>query len=213
MHVAERVVRIGAAPRRLDARLATPAVADGGPRWGAVVCHPHPQYGGTMDSSVVVAVVRALAQAGVATLRFDFGGVGDSEGRYDGGVAEVDDVRVALAALADAVPGDARLAVVGYSFGALVGTRAAIGDARVARVVAIGPPTTMVAWDFAAQLRVPLTIVVGDHDEYSPPDARRALEATAGGGATAVVLAGADHFLAGREREVGAAVVDALRTG
>lgn len=209
MSVTERVVRIGASPRRLDARLATPA----GAATGAVVCHPHPEYGGTMDSSVVVAVVRALTRAGVATLRFDFGGVGESEGRYDDGVAEVDDVLAAVAALGDALPGGARLAVVGYSFGALVGTRAATRSPRIARVVAIAPPTSFLPWDFAAQLRVPLTIVVGDHDQYCPPDARRALEASAGGGAQTIVLAGADHFLAGREDEVAAAVVTALASG
>ncbi len=165
-----------------------------------------------MDSSVVVAVVRALGDAGIATLRFDFGGVGRSEGRYDDGVGEVDDVLAAVTALGEALPAEAPLAIVGYSFGALVGTRAAIRSGRVARVVAIGPPTSFFPWDFATDLRVPLTIVVGDHDQYCPPDARRALEESAGGGARTVVLAGADHFLAGREAEVAAAVASALAT-
>ncbi|MCW5889550.1 MAG: alpha/beta fold hydrolase [bacterium] len=209
MTVAERAIRIGASPRRLDARLAIPA----GATTGAVVCHPHPEYGGTMDGSVVVAVARALAAAGVATLRFDFGGVGESEGRYDDGVAEVDDVLAAVAALGDALPADVPLAVAGYSFGALVGTRAATRAARVAHVVAIAPPASLAAWDFAGGLRAPLTIVVGDCDTYCPPDARRALEAAAGGGARTVVLAGADHFFAGREREVAAAVVATLTAG
>lgn len=206
--IAERAVRIGASPRRLDARLAIPAGATA----GTVVCHPHPEYGGTMDSSIVVAVVRALAASGVATLRFDFGGVGASEGRYDGGVAEVDDVLAALAALGEALPPDATLAVAGYSFGALVAARAATRTGRIARVVAIAPPTISFPWDFAAALAVPLTVVVGDRDQYCPPDARRALEAAAGGGAHTVVLAGADHFLAGREGEVARAAVTAITT-
>lgn len=206
MHVAERAILIGAAPRRLDARLATPPGATA----GAVVCHPHPEYGGTMDSSVVVAVVRALVTAGVATLRFDFAGVGRSEGAYDGGVGEVDDVLAAVTALDAALPADTPLAVVGYSFGALVGTQATLRASRVGRVVAIAPPTSFFRWDFAPHLRVPLTIVVGDHDQYCPPDARRALEEAAGGGARSVVLAAADHFLAGREADVASAVVTAL---
>src|SRR5512144_2084306 len=99
--------------------------ADGPARGGAVLCHPHPEYGGTMDVAVVVAVARALAERGWSALRFNFGGVGRSGGRYAGGTEERHDVAVAADALAARVSTDVPLALVGYSFGAWVATMAA----------------------------------------------------------------------------------------
>src|SRR6185295_8845408 len=115
----ETTVTIAAGDVRLEGRLAVPA----GATRGAVVCHPHPQYGGTMDNNVVVAVTDALRAAGLATLRFNFRGVGSSEGRHGGGAAEVGDAHAALAHLRAA--GIEDVALVGYSFGAAVAARAA----------------------------------------------------------------------------------------
>jgi alpha/beta superfamily hydrolase len=166
------------------------------------VCHPHPQYGGDMQSPVVVRVAEALAASGVATLRFNFGGVGASEGAYDGGRAERCDVGAAESALAAEVPAGTPLAVVGYSFGAWVGAAAAPGLRRVRHVVAIAPPLAMLEWSSSG----PLDVVVGDRDQYCPRDALARLDA-----ARTTILPGADHFLVGRENEVAAAVVAALR--
>jgi len=174
---------------------------DGTPHAGAVVCHPHPEYGGDMENAVVVAVARALARVGIPALRFDFGS-------FSGGSAEVEDARAALAALRDEVPAGAPLALVGYSFGAWIALRAAHEGADVAHVVAIAPPLAFFDWAFLAALRVPVAFVVGDADEFCDGARLRRVPETI----RVRVLAGADHFLVGREADVAAAVVTELGT-
>src|SRR5436853_1261877 len=135
----EETVQVADGNVTLDGRLAAPA----GATTGAVVCHPHPQYGGSMENDLVIALTEALGAAGCATLRFDFRGVGASGGRYDDGRGEVDDVRAA-AALLRARLGVPRIALVGYSFGSMMALRAGVADPDgVTGVVAIGPPTRM----------------------------------------------------------------------
>src|SRR5437899_2083890 len=113
----ERSLTINTGQRALEGRLAAPATAT---RAGAVLCHPHPEYGGSMDNAVVVTVAAALVAGGFATLRFNFGGVGQSEGAFSGGPVEIDDARAALGVLAEMLrPGDP-IILVGYSFGAWV---------------------------------------------------------------------------------------------
>jgi len=112
--------------------------AGSGPFPAAVVCHPHPLMGGTMDNTIVVAVCRVLAARGWAALRFNFRGAGRSAGSFDEGCGETDDVAGAVGFLRAKAEVDAsRLAVVGYSFGAGVGLRYAAGEnmPRVVRVL------------------------------------------------------------------------------
>ena len=155
-----------------------------------------------MDNGVVLAVVDALVKADVAALRFNFGGVGASEGRSSGqGVEEQCDVGAAEAALATHVPADVPRAIVGYSFGAWVGTRAAVGLPRIARVVAVAPPLAFFEFDFVGSLRARLDVVVGDRDQYCPRDALDRLTATHP--VQTAVLVGADHFFVGFERAAG----------
>jgi uncharacterized protein len=194
----QRALTIGRPPRPLAACLEMP---DGTPHAGAVVCHPHPEYGGDMENAVVVAVARALARVGISALRFDFG-------TFSGGGAEVEDAHTALAALRDALPAGAPLALVGYSFGAWVALRAAHEGADVAHVVAVAPPLAFLDWAFLPALRVPVAFIVGDADQFCDggrlhrvPEAIRVR-----------VLAGADHFLVRREADVAAAVVTELGT-
>ena len=192
---------IGEAPRRLEAMLHAPA---GTVRAAAIVCHPHPQYGGDMDNPVVVGVIDALVSAGIAALRFNFAGVGASEGTYDGGAQEQCDVGAAESALTDRMPKDTPLAIVGYSFGARVGARAAAGLPRVRRVVAVGPPLAFMDWSFVGALRQPFDVVVGDRDQYCSLDSVQRL------GVRTTIIAGADHFFARGEAAVGRAVADLL---
>jgi alpha/beta superfamily hydrolase len=166
-----------------------------------VVCHPHPEYGGDMDNPVVMAAVRGCLDAGWAALRFNFAGVGASGGRFSGGGEEVRDVGRALATLRDALPGAAALAIVGYSFGAWAGARAACELDGLERVIAVAPPLTFFDWSFTSDLRAPLAVIVGDRDPYCPAGHLASL-----GVAGVTTLSGADHFLAGREDEVAAAV-------
>jgi alpha/beta superfamily hydrolase len=168
------------------------------------VCHPHPEYGGDMDNPVVLAAVRGCIEAGWVALRFNFAGVGESAGRYSGGDEEVRDVVAAAATLRDALPAGAPLIVVGYSFGAWAGARAA-GEVSARRMVAIAPPLAFFDWSFAGARRVPVTIIVGDRDQYCPLDRLALLPAE-----DVTLLEGADHFLAGRDGELTAAVRAAM---
>jgi len=192
-----RALTIGRPPRALAACLEMP---DATPRAGAVVCHPHPEYGGDMENAVVVAVARGLTRVGIAALRFDFG-------EFSGGSAEVEDARTALAALRDQLPTGAPVALVGYSFGAWVAVRAAHEGADVAHVVAVAPPLAFLDWAFLPALRVPAAFVVGDADQFCDGARLRGVPESI----RVRVLAGADHFFVGREADVAAAVVTDLR--
>ncbi len=154
-----------------------------------------------MQNAVVLAAVRGCLDAGWAALRFNFAGVGASRGRYSGGAEEVRDVVAAVAVLRDVLPEGAPLAIVGYSFGAWAGARAACDIGGVSRVVAIAPPLGFFDWSFAGSLPAPLAVIVGDRDQYCPRERLVLL-----GSAELTILAGADHFLSGREGEVAAAV-------
>lgn len=168
------------------------------------MCHPHPEYGGDMDNPVVLAAVRGCVDAGWSALRFNFGGVGSSGGRYGGGAPEIDDVVAAASALREALPPGTPLAIAGYSFGAWVGAQAVARIPGVARVVAIAPPLRVFGWEFAAGLGAPLTVIAGDRDGFCPRARLDALLAATG--AEHVILEGADHFLAGWDDEVALAV-------
>lgn len=198
----ERPVRFRTGDIDLAGDLCTPA----GATRGCVICHPHPLYGGDRSSSVVVAVARTLASRGVATLRFDFRGAGASGGVHGGGIPEIEDTRAAMALLR-AETGIASVVLSGYSFGAMVAMRLAAEASdteRLLAVAAIAPPLAMMDASFARSVRVPLLLVAGDRDAYCP---REGLEELAAGcRAEAEILAGADHFFAGRESEVAEAV-------
>ncbi|HEV7731066.1 MAG TPA: alpha/beta fold hydrolase [Candidatus Binatia bacterium] len=171
------------------------------PRAAAVVCHPHPEYGGDMDNTVVTTVAAVLVAAGVAALRFNFGGVGRSEGAYGGGPAEVTDVRAAIDSIRAELP-TVPIIVVGYSFGSWVGAQAAAGAPDVTRMIAVAPPITFFDWTFATTLRVPLAVVVGDRDQFCPLARLEKLTIPT----EKAIIQGADHFFAGHTAAVAAAV-------
>jgi alpha/beta superfamily hydrolase len=123
---------------KLEAVLWTPA--DGAaPRFAAVVCHPHPLFGGTLHNKVVYQAAKALDSRGGAVLRFNFRGTGLSEGAHDRGRGERDDVHAAVEFLAGRFS-QMPLVVAGFSFGCWVGLRVGCEDARVERVIGIGAP-------------------------------------------------------------------------
>jgi hypothetical protein len=199
----EEGVTFAASGLRLEGRLALPAEA----RVAAVVCHPHPEYGGTMDSSVVAATTLALRHAGIATLRFNFRGVGVSEGRYSGSFAEVEDARAAAAVLAEKLPG-ARLVLGGYSFGAIVALRAGHDEPGIERLFAIALPAPLFEIGFLGRSTKPKLFLLGDRDQYCPFETLEAEVGKLAGENRLARLEGADHFLFGFEEQVGQAVVD-----
>ena len=172
---------------------------DATPAPGMVVCHPHPQYGGDMHNNVVDALCAAAIENGIAALRFNFRGTGNSEGRYDNGIGEQDDARAALAYLRDLPEVDPRrIALAGYSFGAAVALRATNADLRA--FVAVSLPT-MMPLD-GVTIACPSLFVLGDEDEYSDADDLTEFVRGLGPQAELKLLPGLGHFWFGVERDL-----------
>ncbi|MFP4615295.1 MAG: alpha/beta hydrolase [Thiohalorhabdus sp.] len=183
----------------LEACLTLPP--DEPPRAAVVLCHPHPRYGGTMNNKVVVYLARALRKHGAATLRFNFRGVGTSPGQFSGGPGEVADAAAAVDALATRFP-DLPLWVAGFSFGSYAGLRAAAGDARVRRLVAVAPPVAWYDFAFLEAERRPVLIVQGGADEVVDPDDVRAFRARMERDPEWLCFPEADHFFTRQVREM-----------
>lgn len=161
----------------------------------AVLCHPHPQYGGTMDDPVVDCLARTLLGAGIGVLRFNFRGVGGSPGRFDEGVGETDDLLAAVSWLRETFPNEAIWAG-GYSFGAWITWQAMSQGFTPDRAILVAPPTAAMTF---APLAPACTVdaVAGDRDDYVDSAALGAWP-----GVTAHPVAGADHFFSGRHRDL-----------
>jgi alpha/beta superfamily hydrolase len=177
------------------------------PAMAALVCHPHPQFGGTMHNKVVFRVAQALGDVGIPTLRFNFRGVGRSTGRYDAGHGEADDVRTALGFLARRYPG-AALCLAGFSFGAWVSLPVGCADPRVRQLVGVGVPVALVRAEALADCRKPKLVVQGERDEYGPLAELRPWYDAVPAPKRLVVVPGADHFFTERQAELRAAVAD-----
>ncbi len=180
---------------------------------GAVICHPHPLYGGAMDNNVVMAIAQALQDSGHSTLRFNFRGVGRSEGRYADGVGEIDDVRAALSFMRESAADErSPLILAGYSFGAWVCANALAGERSIARLILVAPPTAM--FDFSV-LRDDTAdrarhFIVGERDQFCDRDALQELFERLPEPKTMSVVPHADHFFFGCERPVIEAVKEAV---
>lgn len=191
---------------RLVGMLAIPSAAS----TAVVVCHPHPQYGGSMDNNVVCAVALHLQNAGIATLRFNFRGVDGSEGGYGNLVGEAADARAAVGFLA-ARSGIHEVALAGYSFGAMIALRVGRDHPTVDRLIGVAPPLAFFDLDFLADCRKPKLLLAGDQDEYCSRDAfQRAVRALRPP-MTVHLLPGADHFFWGFEEQIGEQVVQFMR--
>ena len=177
----------------------------GASRGGAVVCHPHPESGGTMDHPVVVELAAALAAAGFISLRFNFRGVGASQGRHGGGVPERKDLAAALEFAAQAAGPEAPLVLAGYSFGAWVAYPVACADPRVRAVLCVAPPLALLPMPAVVPSPVARWFALGDRDEFCDLRTFREWYQTQGGPREHLMLPGADHFLAGQETAVGTA--------
>ncbi len=158
---------------QLEATLRAPEA----PRAAAVVCHPHPRGGGTMNNNVVYRLAKALVDGGVAALRFNFRGVGASTGAYAEGIGEEEDARAALDFLAARHP-DLPLWMAGFSFGARVGLSVGARDARVGKLLGVGLALQMFDYGFLASCPKPKAVVQAANDEYG---GRAAIEAAVAG--------------------------------
>jgi alpha/beta superfamily hydrolase len=180
----------------------------GPPRAGtAVVGHPHPLHGGTLHNKVVYRTAQALGEGGWATLRFNFRGVGLSEGRHDAGLGETEDFRAALQEGERRAGGP--LLAAGFSFGSAVALRAVQGDPRLAAVIAVGLPLATDSGRDVPRPDVPALYVTGGRDSFGPPDL---LSRFVGDSGRIVIVPDADHFLEGRLEELQAAIAEFLDT-
>ena len=191
----------------LDGRLHVPAH----PVRAVVLCHPHPLYGGSMHSPVPLAITRTLADLAsekVAWLRFDFRGVGASEGKYDDGRGEVDDARAALAVLRREAPG-VPVSLGGHSFGSWVGLRAASVDVEVERLLLVAPSVRFFEFH-PGEVRFPgpVTVFVGDQDELLDVPEAEALAQKLG--ASLRVFEGFDHHFMKSRRAMAEAALPVL---
>jgi alpha/beta superfamily hydrolase len=180
---------------QLEALLREPA-AGAPPFAAAVVCHPHPLHGGTMNNNVVYRVAKALGDAGAAVLRFNFRGVGASTGRYADGVGEEDDARDALAFLAARHPG-VPLWMAGFSFGARVGLTVGARDPQVAKLLGVGLATNMLDFAFLETCAKPKAFIQAAEDELGPRTAIEPLVARLPEPKRLWLVAGATHLFPG----------------
>jgi len=189
---------------RLEAILWTPSAAARAPL-AAVVCHPHPLFGGTMHNKVIYQTAKSLGALGIPVLRFNFRGAGLSAGVHDHGRGEQGDVRAALDFLASEFPG-VPLLLGGFSFGAWVGLRVGCEDQRVSHLIGLGIPVDSTDFSFLRQSNKPKLFVHGSNDEHGAVEKVKALVPTLPGENRLVVVEGVDHFFAGKLDQVDRAI-------
>ena len=167
----------------------------------AVLCHPHPLYGGSMHDGVLGLAEQAWQRLEGSSIRFNYRGVGASEGSFDGGSGEADDA-VCVANWARHTFGARTLTLLGYSFGADVAWRAAAALEDIAQVVLVAPP--MPSMDFLHRPAPPTVLIHGDQDDFV--DAAFAEKwAAEQASARLITLEGADHFFSGAGNALAAA--------
>jgi len=191
---------------RLEAILWTPPNAVK-PPLAALVCHPHPLFGGTMHNKVVYQAAKALDSLGLPVLRFNFRGAGQSEGRHDRGIGETDDVRTALDFLAAEFAGVPQL-VAGFSFGSMMGLRVGCADDRVKALIGLGLPVNQADVSFLESCIKPKLFVQGGLDQFGAIEKLRTVVARLPEPKKLVEVAGGDHFFVGKLEQVSRAITE-----
>ena len=173
-----------------------------------VVCHPHPVYGGSMNNNVTMAISSALVERSIIALMFNFRGVGGSQGSFDGGVAEQEDVKAALSWIAFQANVDVnKLGLAGYSFGAAVALPVACSDARVSAMALISPPLEQEVLQLQGCTK-PKLVICGSEDYLLPPMNVEPIMREAAEPKQFEVIDGADHFWCGFDKQLAEKVAD-----
>jgi hypothetical protein len=203
---------------RLESILwSTPAEGEGArPPLAAVVCHPHPLFGGTMHNKVVYQTAKTIHRFGLPVMRFNFRGVGLSEGTHDKGLGEESDVLAVNDFLAAEYPG-VPLLVAGFSFGSWVGLRAGCLDARVMELLGLGLPVADLdsrSFSYLDGCDKPKLLVSGEFDRFGPPKMLRAMAEQFSPhvreNTKVSIIAGGDHFFAGHLTELDRVIAEWL---
>ena len=175
---------------------------------GAVITHPHPLYGGDMHNNVVAAVSRTYQRIGCTTLRFNFRGVGNSQGNYDDGIGEQEDVRAAVAYLADS--GIRQIHLAGYSFGAWVNALAVNDGLKIDNMIMVSPPVAFIDFKSISNLSSLKLILTGSRDDIAPAAMVEKLYPAWSPTAKFEVIGGADHFYGGYQDKLEAVLANYL---
>ena len=184
-------------------------LTEGDQQKGVVITHPHPLYGGDMHNNVVAAVSRTYQKIGATTLRFNFRGVGGSQGNYGDGIGEQEDVGAAAAYLAER--GIRQIDLAGYSFGAWVNALAVNDGLKVDNMIMVSPPVAFIDFKSISNLSCLKLIVTGSRDDIAPADMVEKLYPTWNPTAKFEVIGGADHFYGGYQDKLEAVLVDFLK--
>ncbi|GAC1509921.1 MAG: Dot/Icm type IV secretion system effector CoxH3 [Terriglobales bacterium] len=174
-------------------------------KFGAVVCHPHPLFGGTLHNKVVFHTMKVLHSFGFPVLRFNFRGTGLSQGVHDQGAGEVEDVRTALNWINEKF--HLPLLFAGFSFGAAVGLRAACSDERVRAMIGLGVPVAPIEgrnyeFEFLKTCVKPKLFVSGGRDQFGPQAELQRVVSSLPEPKRLAIIEGADHFFEGRLQEM-----------
>lgn len=173
-----------------------------------LVLHPHPLYGGTMNNKIVYRLYHSFVQNGFSALRFNFRGVGKSQGKYDEGVGELSDAATALDWLQQQNPDASTCWIAGFSFGAWISLQLLMRRPEIEGFVAVSPPANLYDFSFLAPCPAAGLITQGDKDDVVHEDMVSKLASKLGGQVEYKVVAGADHYYRGTEDEMSSAVND-----
>lgn len=182
---------------------------DDGHRSGtAIVCHPHPLHGGTMANKVVTTTAKALRDLGLSTIRFNFRGVGESQGQYDHGNGETDDL-LAVIDWADTHIGGT-LWLAGFSFGAYVALRA-VSQRPIDRLITLAPPVNLYDFSTLAPVPCPWLLIQGDADQVVPHSEVKTWVRGLNRPPRTIYFKGVEHFFHGRLVQLRDTLVTALK--
>jgi alpha/beta superfamily hydrolase len=189
----------------LEGILAIPEGA--GPFPAVIVCHPHPLYGGSMDNNVVYSLSEALTQASLASFKFNFRGVGESQGEFGQGIGEREDVKAAISFIST-VKGvnSKRIGLAGYSAGAGFALPVGLNDVRIKALAAVSPPLPMFDFDFLKSGPKPKLLISGSRDNFTPADQFLEFCQNLPEPKEYESIEGADHFWWGYESRLAAKV-------
>ncbi len=193
---------------KLEALLEEPEDRD--PLFAALVCHPHPQHGGTMHNKVVYRIARGLRRAGAVVLRFNYRGVNLSEGEYANGIGETEDARACLSWLLNHYP-TLPYSIAGFSFGSRVTLRLGTQLPDAQQLILVGYPTIYEEKTWQEGCTRPKVFIQSTNDEFGPLDTLQSLIETVPGPKRLITIPAEDHFFAGALPELEDAVANAVQ--
>lgn len=167
---------------------------------GAVITHPHPLYGGDMNNHVVAIIQQAYRKKGYTTLRFNFRGIGSSQGRYDDGIGEQNDLEAAVSFLRER--GLKKIALAGYSFGVWINSLASQDRGWTWPMVSVSPPVGFIDFSTIGALPGLELVVTGSRDDIAPAEAVRKILPTWNPAARFEIIDGSDHFYSRHSRQL-----------